>query len=187
MKKLILFTKRTLMIIAVIVSAINQPGFAQTSAPSDSLTKVLISKEAEMFSAVLTADRPATDKMVGQDYITIDADGKLQNKIQMMKNFGKFKGATAALSDKQIRSFGNLSIITGRAKFYMKSMLVAEVFYTETWVYRNAKWEFIGWQGTMTGLPSYYPVIFTLLGLILVYFIARLLIKKIRKSRIKAA
>lgn len=187
MNKLILSVKRVVMIIVLFFPVIIQPCFGQTSAPSDSLTKMLISKEAEMFDVILTANRPATDKMVGQDYISINADGVLQNKTEMMQNFGKFKGATVALSDKQLRNYGNLSIITGRAKFHLKSILVAEVFYTETWVYRYGKWDFIGWQGTMTGLPSYYPVIFTILGLILLYFIARLLIKKIRKPRMKAA
>ncbi|WP_295714531.1 nuclear transport factor 2 family protein [Mucilaginibacter sp.] len=185
MPEFILFAKRILVIIVLFLPGIIQPCFAQLSANADSLTKVLIGKEAEMFNAILTADKPATDKMVGQDYITINADGVLEDKIEMMKNFGKFKGAAVTLSDKQVRHYGNLSIITGRAKFYLKSILVAEIFYTETWIYRNRKWDFIGWQGTMTGLPSYYPVIFTILGLILLYLIARFITKIIKRSRIK--
>jgi len=40
---------------------------------------------------------------------------------------------------------------------------------------------FIGWQGTMTGVPSYYPVIVTGILLILLYLIIRLVAKKRRK------
>jgi len=185
MLKLNLFTRRILVIILFFLCVV-QPLLGQTFAATDSLTKTVNAKEAEMFNVILSADKSAADKMVGQDYITINADGVLQNKTEMMKDFGKFKGATVILSDKQIRSYGNLSIITGRAKFHFKSILVAEIYYTETWIYRNGKWDFIGWQGTMTGLPSYYPVIFTILGLILFYFIARLLVKKIRRPQIKA-
>ena len=121
--------------------------------------------------------------MIGEDYITINADGVMENKVEMMKTFGKFKGATATLFDKQIRTYGNLSIITGRAKFYLKSILVADVFYTETWVYRNNQFYFIGWQGTMTGLPSYYPIIFSLLALIVLYFLTRFILRKIWNRR----
>jgi len=61
-------------------------------------------------------------------------------------------------------------VLTGRGKFYFKSLLVAEVLYSQVWVLRDGRWQFVNWTGTMTGLPSWYPVIFTgivFLGLIL--------------------
>jgi hypothetical protein len=171
-----------LFLLFAIFCGSSQVAFSQFSAPSDSLSKVLIDNEAKMFNAILTADRPSTDKMIGEDYVSINADGVMQNKTEMMKAFGKFKGATVSLHDKQIRTYGNLSLITGRAKFYLKSILVAEVFYTETWINRSNRLYFIGWQGTMTGTPSYYPVIFSLLALIIIYFIARVVIKRFRRA-----
>jgi hypothetical protein len=161
--------------------------FAQTSAPSDSLTKILLNKEAEMFHVILTGDKAAAEKMIGEDYVTINADGVMEDKTEMMKTFGKFKGATTTLSDKRIRVYGNLAVITGSAQFYMKSILAAKIFYTETWVYRDHQWYFIGWQGTMTGLSTYYPTILTVLGLIIVYFIVRLIIRKTRKQKLAIA
>jgi hypothetical protein len=137
-----------------------------------------------MFKIILNGDKAAVEKMLGADYITINADGTLQDKNETMRLFGKFKGATATLSDKRIRNYGNLSIITGGAKFYIKSILVAQVFYTETWIFRNGKWDFIGWQGTMTGLPSWYPLIITIIGLVLLYFIVRLIARKTRRKQV---
>jgi len=134
---------------------------------------------------VLTVDRASADNMISEDYITINDDGVMESKAEMMKTFGRFKGATAKLFDKKIRTYGNLSIITGRAKFYLKSVLVAEVFYTETWVYRNNQFNFIGWQGTMTGLPSYYPIMFSVLLLVIFYFAGRLILRKRRKLKLK--
>jgi len=178
-----LFYSCFLFFLFAIFCGSSQVAFGQFLAPSDSLSKVLIDNEAKMFHTMLNADRPSAEKMIGEDYITIDADGVMQNKTEMMKTFGKFKGASVSLHDKQIRTYGNLSIITGRAKFYLKSILVAEVFYTETWVYRSNQFYFIGWQGTMTGAPSNYPVIFSLLGLIIIYLIARVVIRRFRRSR----
>ena len=108
----------------------------------------------------------------------------MENKSEMMKTFGRFKGATVKLSDKHIRTYGDLAIITGGASFYIKSILAAKVFYTETWIYRDNQWYFIGWQGTMTGISSYYPLIFTVLGLIVLYFVVRLIIRKVRKPKL---
>src|ERR1700754_2637617 len=87
----------------------------QGSDPSDSLKNVLTAKEAEMFNVVLSGDKAAAEKMFAEDYMTINADGTLQDKNETMRLFGKFKGATATLSDKRIRNYGNLSIITGGA------------------------------------------------------------------------
>jgi uncharacterized membrane protein YhdT len=130
---------------------------------------------------------PLQKKLFAQDYVTINADGTMQEKEETMKTFGKFKGSTAKLSDKKIRIYDNVAIINGRAKFYVKGILVAGIFYTETWAYRQSNWEFIGWQGTMTGLPSWYPVIVTLLLLVICYFIIRLIVKKIKRSDNRSA
>jgi len=183
MQDLTTYCRSLLFILVIVLAGFKQDAYCQSAAPSDSLSKVLIDQEAKMFHATLTGDKPAADKMIGEDYVTIDADGEMQTKTEMMKTFGRFKGATVTLYDKRIRTYGNLSIITGRAKFYIKSILAADVFYTETWVYRNNQFYFIGWQGTMTGTPSYYPVIFSLLGLVVLYFILRLIIRRFRKRR----
>ena len=187
MYKLNTFSPKMLFILILASIGTMSNAFAQNSAPSDSLTKVLINKEAEMFHIISIGDKAAAEKLIGQDYITINADGVMENKIEMMKTFGKFKGATATLSDKKIRIYGNLAIITGGASFYIKSIIAAKVFYTETWVYRDHQWYFIGWQGTMTGLTTYYPTIFTVLGLILLYFIIGLIVKRARKRKLAMA
>lgn len=183
MQGLTTYYRSSLFILIIVFAGFKQNSYCQSAAPPDSLSRLLVDQEAKMFHNMLTADRPAADKMIGEDYITIDADGVMQTKTEMMRTFGRFKGATVALYDKRVRTYGNLSIITGRAKFYLKSILVAEVFYTETWVYRNNQFYFIGWQGTMTGAPSYYPVILSLLGLVVLYFILKLIIRKFRKRR----
>ena len=178
---------KNVFILALIFAGFTQTVFGQESAPSDSLKNVLIGKEAEMFHAMTTGDRVAAERIIGPDYITINADGVMEDRAEMMKTFGKFKGATFTLSDKRIRTYGDIAIITGGAKFYIKSILAAKVFYTETWIYRNNQWYFIGWQGTMTGISSYYSIILTILGLVFLYFIAWLIIRKTTRRRLKTA
>jgi hypothetical protein len=159
--------------------------YSQELLPSDSLTAVLTSKESEMFSIITNGNKEAAEKLIGQDYITINADGVMEGKENTLKTIGKFKGSTASLSDKKIRVYRNVAIINGKAKFYLKQILVAQIFYTEIWNYRNEQWQFIGWQGTMTGLPSYYPVITTIIIILLLYLIIRLIIRKRKAGKLK--
>jgi hypothetical protein len=36
------------------------------------------------------------------------------------------------------------------SKIYSRGQQVGKVFYTQGWVYRDEKWPFVHWQGTMT-------------------------------------
>jgi hypothetical protein len=161
---------------------ISVSAWSQDSIPSDSLKSILTAKEAEMFSMITNGNKEAAEKLIAQDYITINADGKMEDKEATLRTMEKFKGSTASLSDKKIRVYGDVAIINGRAKFYVKQILVAEIFYTEIWNNRNQQWQFIGWQGTMTGTPSYYPVFVTIILLLLLYLVIRLIRRKKRQS-----
>ena len=174
---------KNLSLLLLCCIGILQNTHSQELVPSDSVAQELTKIEKEMFRVVTEGDKPAAEKLFAHDYITIDADGVMQDKEMVMQTFGRFKGSTAALSDKKIRISGNLGIINGKAKFYLKSVLVAEVFYTELWILRQGQWEFVGWQGTMTGVPSYYSIIITIILLILIYAIARVIRKKLRRLR----
>ena len=170
-------------ILALLFVVLAPASNAQELSPADPLAQVLIGKEKEMFDAIVNGDKPAAEKLFGRDYVTINADGTMANWEETMKTFGGFKGATYALSDKKIRTYQDIAIITGGAKFYMKGILAAQIFYTETWVLRGADWQFIGWQGTMTGLPTWYPIIMTLLLLGILYLLVRLVLRITRSRR----
>jgi len=174
---------RNTLLLFLFCTGIIQDSRGQELIPSASVAQGLTTMEKEMFRIITEGDKPAAEKLFAHDYITINADGVMQDKETVMKTFGKFKGSTAALSDKKIRVSGNLGIINGKAKFYLKSILVAEVLYTELWVFRQGQWEFAGWQGTMTGMPSYYPIIITIVLLILMYVLVRVIRKKLHRSR----
>ena len=61
-----------------------------------------------------------------------------------------FKGASINFTEQSQRVYGNFVLKNGRAKFYSGEQLIGEVFYTQGWVYRDKKWQFVNWQGTMT-------------------------------------
>jgi hypothetical protein len=119
-----------------------------------------------MFAIMSNADDQGFLTIAGDDYFTINADGVAMDRTEALKLLPKFKGSTSVLSERSKRIYGNTAVLNGRGRFYFKSILVAEVLYTQVWVYRDARWQFVNWQGTMTGLPSWYPVIATSVALI---------------------
>ncbi|GAB3037919.1 hypothetical protein GCM10027185_45370 [Spirosoma pulveris] len=103
--------------------------------------------------------------IMGDDYITLNADGVMENKAQtldMVRNHPLPKADAMQVSRQTQRVYGTVAIRTGQAKVYKAGLLLADFIYTQTWVYRNNRWQFIGWQGTMTGWPKHYPVLLTL-------------------------
>jgi hypothetical protein len=139
---------RTLTLLFVLFLASFRSG-AQLAAP---ILQELDEAEQAMFDATSNGDSAAFRKLSGNDYFTINADGSAQALDEALPNVPRFKGSTYKLSDQRQRLFGDVALRTGKAKFYFGGQQVAEVLYTSGWVYRNKRWQYIHWQGTLTGM-----------------------------------
>ena len=144
--------------------------------------QLLVNLETKMFEAISNNDSTYLKQILSQDYVSINADGKMIDKQVTLKNLSKFKGANFKLSDKNIRIYDNTAVINGRAKFYFRALLVADVWYTQVWQKQNDVWKYASWQGTMTGWPSYYPVIVTIITIFLLWLIFIFVFKNRRKK-----
>lgn len=160
---------------------------AQTpSLPATALAR-LDSTEQAMFQATQNAD--AFGNILGDDYITLNADGVMENKAQtldMVRNHPLPKADTVQFSRQTQRVYGDIVIRTGQAKAYKAGLVLADFIYTQTWVYRDNRWQFIGWQGTMTGWPKHYPVMLTLLAVGIVALGLRWLSNRRKKRSVTA-
>src|SRR6478736_2877967 len=146
MKKIIhVFTIFSLLI------ALRSSGQSTAALPANVL-KDLDKAEQAMFKASSDGDSAAFRKICGVDYYTINADGNSATLEQTLPFVPRFKGSTGVLSEQTQRIYGNLAIRTGRAKIYIGDHQVAEILYTTGWVYRDSRWQYIHWQGTMTGM-----------------------------------
>ena len=134
------------------MSMVSWSAIAQT-AVSASTTKELEEAESNMFTGILHHSPDYFKDYVANDYITINADGIMADKEETYADSSRFKmlnGFTWKLSDKKIRAYGDVGIITGRARIYMKEYFAAEFLYTAIFVKDHKKWMFTGWQGTMS-------------------------------------
>ena len=106
--------------------------------------------EKDMVKAISNGDSAAFKLIAGDDYVDINFNGIKTDFRSMLNDLHNFKGLSVSLSEQSQRVYGNFVLKTGRAKFSVSEKLIAEVFYTQGWVYRNKKWQFVHWQGTMT-------------------------------------
>jgi len=139
------------MLIAMIsIFSISIPAYSQIS---PSTTKELEEAEAKMFVGILHRSPDYFKDYVANDYIAINADGVMADKEQTYADSARFRilsDFSWKLSDKRIRVYGDVGIITGRARIYMKEAFAAEFLYTAIFVKDHNKWMFTGWQGTMS-------------------------------------
>jgi len=106
--------------------------------------------EKEMVNALSNGDSAAFKKIAGNDYLDINANGTMMPLRSMLADIPNYKGFSVNFSEKSQRVYGDFVLRNGKAKFYAGNQQVGEVFYTQGWVYRDKKWQFVHWQGTTT-------------------------------------
>jgi hypothetical protein len=107
--------------------------------------------ERAMFEATTAGDSAAFRKICGADYITINGNGESHNLTETIPHVPRFKGVVDQLSNQTQRIYGNFAIRNGHLKAFMSGKLLGEIEYTSGWVYRDRRWQFVHWQGTLTG------------------------------------
>ena len=115
----------------------------------------LVLPKTEMFAKITQQDPAFMKDLVADDYFSINAYGATMDKAQLLTAKGSpqqklMASATYKLFDKQIRAYGNVGIITGRARAYMNGNYIVEFLYTAVFVKQNEKWMFTLWQGTLS-------------------------------------
>jgi len=90
---------------------------------------------------------------VSDDFFTINADGIVQNKEQLLadtKRLEMLEILDFKFFDQQIKVYNNVGIINGRIQAFSEGTYVGEIFYTAIFVKYNDTWKYENWQGTWT-------------------------------------
>jgi hypothetical protein len=145
---------KKLAVLALLVLAVSQ-GICGQEAPSAAVPDELVAAEAQMFSKITQQDPAFMKDLVADDYFSINADGSTMDKAQLLAQKGSpqqklMAAATYKQFDKQVRAYGKVGIITGRARAYLNGAYLVEFLYTAVFVKQNDKWMFTLWQGTLS-------------------------------------
>ena len=144
--------KSKLILILIPLFFLTQISFGQKKV-SEADFKELEAAETKMFDAVLKYDTVYWKDNVPGDYLTINADGVMQTKEQILADSSRknlFAGVSYKLFDRKIRLHGDVAIVNGRSQYLMGDKILGEVYHTEIWIKQKGKWMFDGWQGTYT-------------------------------------
>lgn len=140
------------LLFSMVLIACNSETSHNETSNNEADKKDVARAEENMFNSIKTND-PNFWNTVSDSYITINADGVMQNKQQTISDSIKrkmFIGIDHKLFDHTIKVFGNVGICNGRAQFFMQNQMVAEIYYTAIFRKENGNWIYEGWQGTMT-------------------------------------
>ncbi len=88
---------------------------------------------------------------VSDTFFTINADGIVQNKTEVLADSKRLKMLEMLdfkFFDQQIKVFDKVGIITGRIEAFSDEAYVGEVFYTAIFVKYSDTWKYENWQGT---------------------------------------
>ena len=129
----------------------NLAQFAQTN-DSDTSRKELDAAFKKMWKN-LTLTNAATyfETDVSDTFFTINADGIIQNKEQLLVDTERQRMLEILdfkFFDQQIKVFGDVGIINGRIQAFSEGTYVGEVFYTAIFVKYGDTWKYENWQGT---------------------------------------
>lgn len=129
------------------------------------LTKELEVAFEKMFKNVTLTNATEYFKTdVSDDFHTINADGIIQNKEELLQDTTRLKLLEILdfkFFDQIIKVYHNVGIINGRLQAFSEDNYVGEVFYTAIFIKENDIWKYKNWQGTWTKdsppPPSFLP------------------------------
>lgn len=153
-----------LMIAVVFVSVAwhDSLGFAQSARAQSGRKRV--EEELRLLNAAVSEmqvrkDVVAANRLLADDYVFLQADGKVSNKAQNIAVLGDpaFVCESLTTDGVEVRVYGDAAVITGRVVFratYKGQDGSGEFLYTDVWVKRQGRWQNVVSQATRIPRPQ---------------------------------
>ena len=103
------------LFIASVLAALVLPVFGQAKADTSSVEQTLMQMERDWTQAGIKKDAAALDRIVADDWVGIDFEGKSTTKAEAMADLksGSSTTQSAELGPMKVRVFGNAAVVTG--------------------------------------------------------------------------
>jgi ketosteroid isomerase-like protein len=124
-----------------------------SSVPAAPVEQTLMQLERDWTQASLKKDIDALNRIMADDWVAIDFQGKTVTKAQTLANLKAGLPATqaAGLGEMKVRVFGDTAVVTGSdtEKSSSKGKDVVEKYlWTDVFVKRNGRWQAVASQST---------------------------------------
>jgi uncharacterized protein (TIGR02246 family) len=138
---------------AIALLSFGQAAPESSSASAASVERTLMQLERDWTQASLKKDVDTLNKIMADDWVNIDFQGKVVTKAQTIANLKSGLPATqaAGLGEMKVRVFGDSAIVTGSdtGKSASKGKEVIEKYlWTDVFVRRNGRWQAVASQST---------------------------------------
>ena len=120
-----------ILVIIVLMNA----GTADAQKPSEK--RQIEKAEAERATARKNGDKATLDKLIAEDFIEINRNGKVLSKSDMLAEQAV---QNLQVDDTQIRIYDDAAIVTGRASYVSREGSQIVTRFTRVWVRRRGKW-----------------------------------------------
>jgi len=120
----------------------------------DKADRYIVQSEKEWAKAVATGDTSTIKRIVADDFVGINSKGNKYDKSSLIQESltapGQFKTEVKNIN---VRFFGSAAVANGEetwTKIFDSSF--TKSVWTDTWIYRNSKWEVVSAQDQKTAV-----------------------------------
>ena len=139
-------------------------GWAQTSNSTNSpkqtaAERYIRDSEAKWAESVATGDSSVVERILADDFIGVDPNGKVYGKVEMIadtKTAPKYFRSNK-LDYVNIRFFGNTAVAQGSESWERQNGTLGQFVWMDTWVKRKGKWQIVAAEDLIPPPPKVKP------------------------------
>ena len=125
--------------------------FGQAQADTASVQQTLMQMERDWGQAAAKNDTAAVDKLMADDWVGIDFEGKSITKAEDMADMTSGASTTQSyeIGAMKVRVFGNTAVVTGsdtEKSTYKGKDSSGKYVWTDVWVMRDGRWQAVASQ-----------------------------------------
>ena len=153
MKRIIIFVG---LVFAMSVAVMGQ---AKDKSGDGNTEQLILRLENEGREATLKNDLAATDRLLADNWININADGSVTTKAKLLEllKAGSFTILSIENDEVKVRVFGDAAIVTGRSTTKRagegSEILTRQVRFTRVYAKNHGRWQVVSAHNTMIRQP----------------------------------
>ena len=119
---------------------------------ADNIEQVILQLERKLREATLQNDVETTDHLLADNWLNINANGTVTNKIQSLEIMPKFQFISITNEDVTVRIYPGVAIVTGRSMRQLEGIdskvITSKVLFTRVYAQPAGRWQVVTSQAT---------------------------------------
>jgi ketosteroid isomerase-like protein len=115
--------------------------------------KELLALEDRRFGAMITREFATLEALVHRDLLYTHSSGATDSKASWLESMqsGRVKYKQASCSERRVRVYGDVALVTGRAQIEAEiagQAKTLKLLFLNAWTRTPQGWQFVAWQST---------------------------------------